>query len=100
MAPSENECFKCNSIIKKGGGSINCGKCRYWFHKKCSDLNTSEFNSFAQEYKKSGHMKWNCQLCIVHEITIIESDVEDEVAVDVVDNSNGIWLPLQKEWNG
>ncbi|KAK9880888.1 hypothetical protein WA026_013215 [Henosepilachna vigintioctopunctata] len=62
MAAENSEpekCVKC-LIEFNGDKAIGCeGKCKWWFHLKCSELNNKDFNVI----KNCEGVKWFCETC-------------------------------------
>ena len=54
-------CNKCNKTFPKSNfESICCDKCSRWYHKKCTNLSISEFNSYLVNEDKI----WKCSSCL------------------------------------
>ena len=51
-------CRICNKNVKDGQRAIQCDKCDYWVHTKCSFINTSDYKVIREQ------PEWICIKCI------------------------------------
>ena len=54
-------CQKCNKIINARDQKIECDDCSHFFHQKCTDLTTAEFNCLTKGNK---NIKYHCINCL------------------------------------
>ena len=54
-------CHKCNKTINARDQKIECEDCSHFFHQKCTDLTTAEFNCLTKGNK---NIKYHCINCV------------------------------------
>ncbi|KAK7866222.1 hypothetical protein R5R35_004070 [Gryllus longicercus] len=97
MASKGYKCASCSKQIRENSSSLSCVNCKNWFHKKCSDLSDEKFKKIAAAPKKKGQTNWRCSGCL-SEVSIVESDDEDGMDVDVSSSpTNEIFLLQMKQ---
>ena len=55
------KCGQCKDEVREDESSIECHRCRSWFHRACSDLNESEFKLLT---KGKESIVWTCMTCL------------------------------------
>ena len=55
------KCGHCKEEVGEDDPSIECHKCRSWFHRTCTDLNESEFKLLT---KGKESIVWHCMACL------------------------------------
>ena len=45
--PIKCPCGKCSKSVRSNQKAILCDKCNNWFHAKCMDINTAQYNKLS-----------------------------------------------------
>ena len=61
MAPSTEECGKCEKKVTKKQDGVSCEECRVWFHIGCVKISRDEYR-VLQKIQSSA---WFCRGCLL-----------------------------------
>lgn len=57
-------CKQCKQKITSKGGSVECSRCKTWYHSGCSGLTNRDFINLCAIHKRDGAHDWLCTVCL------------------------------------